>query len=1427
MNTVTKGWAGRDLLGCGLNALPNGQIAGAFYSYGSGGQVTDKKEYDYGQITSAGACFSGAVAPTGITPARETVTTYQPFPNPSWYSAPIILDRPCKIVTNGNGSAVAETDLYYDGSANLCGSGATVGNATKILKKCLQSAPACTSGDTIATYAYDSHGQVTSTTDPCGNATCSDMAGTNHTTTYSYTDVYSSCGGNAPPSGSSPTDAYLTQITYPQTNGVNHIVNYCYDYSTGLLLSSSDENAQVTNYKFNDTLNRLTETDSPDGGQTTIAYNDAAPTSVTTNEKLNSSGQLVTKVATMDGFGHVTQTKITSDPAGTDYTSTIYDGLGRVYQATNAYRSTSDQTYGVTTYTYDALGRTTLTRHPDGSTIQTTYANRATEVTDEGSGTKSVQRISQIDGLGRLNFVCEITGTTIIGNANSGTPAACGLDISGTGFLTTYSYDALGNLTAVAQGGLNGRSFTYDSLSRLTQASNPESGTTTYAYDANGNVAAKTDARSITTAYTYDVLNRLIQKGYQNDPSGTPAVKFNYDQPTGWNSTQLYNSIGRLTTEGTSTACTYSSTTACSSVLSYDQMGRTTNRWDKTPSSSTIYGQTASYDLLGDVISATNAMGTTFTYSLNAAAQLTSMTSSWNDSQHPASMISGVTYNAFGAMTAASLGNGLTESLMYGNRGQLQSETVSNGSGATPATGLLTVTGSEQVVQQQASSSTSTIIIAGDCSWGCNGGTVSVTVGSHQSNANYGSYDSALTVAYNLANALNNSGLVSAQASNVTSGVAQIVMTSTATGSNTNYSVSCNGNEWDMSQCPDMSGGQDASSVNDSGTITLTVNGHSDSASYGSSSTPSSLASALATAINSDTNAAVTAAASGYIVSLTTKASGAGANYVLTTSSHSNNPPSGAAFAMSSSGPALIGGTGGYGFALLYAPNGNLLAANDSVNGNWTYGYDDFNRLTGSACSLHCPDGQNTQGFTYDYDRYANRWHQYVAAGSGFTSSLSFSGNNNRMDGYSYDASGNLLNDGTHSYAYDAESRIISVDSGSTATYVYDVEGRRVQKTSAAGAVSYVYDLAGRQMGELNSSGAWNRAEVYVGGHHLATYSYVGGTTLFDHADWLGTERARSAVSGSVCETIVSLPFGDGQATSGSCGDASPMHFTGKPRDAETNLDDFDARYYSSTLGRFISADWSAVPEPVPYAHLGNPQTLNLYAIVADNLVTFADLDGHDYDIKGVCNCSVSTLAQVREMVNYAMPGGFVRGDINSGSIYGEEGEYVGAYKYCDHGTCTEKQASAVDLARAVLAEFARGVWDSTGKPLVDTVEHPIKTAKETAETVAAITEPTEHPWKVLDMALSYYFWGKEVQSGNPRALGQAVGVVVDLELTRRAVLGKELNLGDNLRIAPTGNRTGHPIGRFPHYHRRIIGPGGETVEGGSMKWHRPWEKGW
>jgi len=78
---------------------------------------------------------------------------------------------------------------------------------------------------------------------------------------------------------------------------------------------------------------------------------------------------------------------------------------------------------------------------------------------------------------------------------------------------------------------------------------------------------------------------------------------------------------------------------------------------------------------------------------------------------------------------------------------------------------------------------------------------------------------------------------------------------------------------------------------------------------------------------------------------------------------------------------------------------------------------------------------------------------------------------------------------------------------------------------------------------------------------------------------------------------------------------------TGKERDSESGNDYFGARYYASSMGRFMSPDYDEAdddPEPVPYAALENPQTLNLYTYGRNNPLGGVDVDGHDGDGPGV-----------------------------------------------------------------------------------------------------------------------------------------------------------------------------------------------------------------
>jgi RHS repeat-associated protein len=100
----------------------------------------------------------------------------------------------------------------------------------------------------------------------------------------------------------------------------------------------------------------------------------------------------------------------------------------------------------------------------------------------------------------------------------------------------------------------------------------------------------------------------------------------------------------------------------------------------------------------------------------------------------------------------------------------------------------------------------------------------------------------------------------------------------------------------------------------------------------------------------------------------------------------------------------------------------------------------------------------------------------------------------------------------------------------------------------------------------------------------------------------LGTLNGRDTV---LCGSTSCYPDGSETAF------AVNQKFTGKERDYDSGLDYFGARYLSSAEGRFISADWSAIPQPVPYADFRDPQSLNLYAYVRNNPIRNRDIDGH------------------------------------------------------------------------------------------------------------------------------------------------------------------------------------------------------------------------
>jgi RHS repeat-associated protein len=75
--------------------------------------------------------------------------------------------------------------------------------------------------------------------------------------------------------------------------------------------------------------------------------------------------------------------------------------------------------------------------------------------------------------------------------------------------------------------------------------------------------------------------------------------------------------------------------------------------------------------------------------------------------------------------------------------------------------------------------------------------------------------------------------------------------------------------------------------------------------------------------------------------------------------------------------------------------------------------------------------------------------------------------------------------------------------------------------------------------------------------------------------------------------------------------------FTGKERDTESGNDYFSARYYASSMGRWLSPDWASNPVTIPFGNVADPQSLNLYSYVGNNPLVRIDPFGHSKDCGG------------------------------------------------------------------------------------------------------------------------------------------------------------------------------------------------------------------
>jgi RHS repeat-associated protein len=220
-----------------------------------------------------------------------------------------------------------------------------------------------------------------------------------------------------------------------------------------------------------------------------------------------------------------------------------------------------------------------------------------------------------------------------------------------------------------------------------------------------------------------------------------------------------------------------------------------------------------------------------------------------------------------------------------------------------------------------------------------------------------------------------------------------------------------------------------------------------------------------------------------------------------------------------------------------------------------------------------------------------------------------------------YDASGNLINNGGgNTYTFDDENRLTAT---AGYTYVYDGDGNRVKKCSNSNCTTgelYWRGTGSDTLSESSLVGSITEEYIFLNGERIARRDNSGGAVHYYFADHLGSADVITDNLGNIQKQSDYFPYGGEIVITGS--DINNYKFTGKERDQESGLDDFDARFYSSPFGRFMTPDWEAKPIDVPYANFGNPQSLNLYSYVQNNPTTIGDPDGH----QDGCGCGFTTV---------------------------------------------------------------------------------------------------------------------------------------------------------------------------------------------------------
>ena len=301
--------------------------------------------------------------------------------------------------------------------------------------------------------------------------------------------------------------------------------------------------------------------------------------------------------------------------------------------------------------------------------------------------------------------------------------------------------------------------------------------------------------------------------------------------------------------------------------------------------------------------------------------------------------------------------------------------------------------------------------------------------------------------------------------------------------------------------------------------------------------------------------------------------------------------------------------------------NGSVIGYtySDSVKPSYSnsalFVYDSVNRL---ACAQATGNSTYNLAFSYTQDgstgQYGNMTCSLNSSTNGPCAQYTFNGAN-QISGYTYDAAGDMISGGGHTYQYDAEGRLASVDGGTTESYIYNAVGQQVRLVSSSYTWDHLYDSAGQWMGRW-SNNAWAASGVFhLAGRPFAIYI---DQTYFIHVNNLGSTVMTTTPQGVVDGDTQMYPWGQDWL-----GGTPEWHFAAfQYGDSATGLYPTLNRQYANGEGRWLTPD----PGGEKVVHLDDPQTWNMYAYVGNNPTTDTDPTGLECDnsnAQNTCNAHV------------------------------------------------------------------------------------------------------------------------------------------------------------------------------------------------------------